>query len=79
MMTVKPWDMLNKDNYVSEEISDVRMSICMDCPSLIKLTKTCKECGCFMTMKTKLIKAECPLGKWGAEETSTGLSNEHNI
>ena len=63
-MSVKPWDLLNKNNYTEEEISQLRLNICEECPSLIQLTKTCKECGCFMTMKTKLKEATCPLGKW---------------
>lgn len=63
-MSVKPWDLLNKNNYTEEEISQLRLDICEECPSLIKLTKTCKECGCFMTMKSKLKEATCPLGKW---------------
>jgi len=27
-------------------------------------TKNCKQCGCFMTIKTKYEAAKCPLGKW---------------
>jgi hypothetical protein len=60
----RPWDMLDKTNYVEEEISKERFSICKICPELIKLTTQCKKCGCFMAAKTKLIKATCPLGKW---------------
>ena len=41
-----------------------RMDICLSCPELIKLTKQCKKCGCFMTAKTKFEKAKCPIGKW---------------
>ena len=62
--SVKPWDMLNKENYTNEEISKERLSICKSCPELIKLTTQCKKCGCFMYAKTKLEKATCPLGKW---------------
>jgi hypothetical protein len=67
-MSVKPWDLLNKNNYTDEELSKSRMDICNECPSLIQLTKMCKECGCFMLMKTKLKEATCPLGKWFKEE-----------
>jgi hypothetical protein len=62
--SVKPWDMLNKENYTNEEVSKERLSICKACPELIKLTTQCKKCGCFMHAKTKLEKATCPLGKW---------------
>lgn len=41
-----------------------RMAICEDCPSLTHPMKQCKECGCFMLIKTKLAGAKCPLGKW---------------
>jgi hypothetical protein len=62
----RPWDLFNKNiGRVPDEVQAERMSICEGCDSLIKTTKTCKECGCFMTAKTKLPNAECPLGKWG--------------
>ena len=41
-----------------------RFKICKTCPELIKATNQCKVCGCFMNLKTKLIQAECPIGKW---------------
>ena len=50
--------------YVTEEESERRYDVCKACPELIELTKQCKQCGCFMAMKTKLAKAECPLKKW---------------
>lgn len=61
----KPWDILNpKTEYISDEIHENRYNICLSCPELIQLTKQCKQCGCFMNLKTKLKKANCPLGKW---------------
>jgi len=63
--TTRPWDVLNpKTEYVSEELSTSRFAICEQCPSLIKLTNQCRECGCFMKIKAKLKEAVCPLGKW---------------
>ena len=41
-----------------------RLDICLGCDRLIKSTKQCKECGCFMNIKTQLPHASCPLGKW---------------
>lgn len=41
-----------------------RLNICNECPSLFKPTSTCKECGCFMTAKVRLVNASCPLEKW---------------
>jgi hypothetical protein len=62
---VRPWDMINPNTVmVSEEEAEKRMSICLGCPELIKLTKQCKKCGCFMALKTKIEAAKCPLGKW---------------
>lgn len=61
----RPWDLVNPNTeWASEEISKERYSICQSCPELVKLTKQCKKCGCFMFAKTKLAKATCPLGKW---------------
>jgi hypothetical protein len=61
----RPWDMINPNTeYVTEEESERRYDVCKACPELIELTKQCKQCGCFMAMKTKLAKAECPLKKW---------------
>jgi len=61
----RPWDMLDPTvKKVSEQFAEKRFNICKDCPELIQLTKTCKKCGCFMQMKTKLEHAVCPIGKW---------------
>lgn len=66
--TVKPWDMINPNiEKLPEEVSNKRLNICLGCDRLIKLTNQCKECGCFMNLKTKLPNAVCPIGKWGAE------------
>jgi hypothetical protein len=62
---VTPIDFLNpKSERVSLEISEKRLSICKACPEIISITNQCKQCGCFMNLKTKLEKATCPLGKW---------------
>lgn len=62
---VKPWDFLNPNTeYASSEESEGRYNICKECPFLNDITKTCKECGCFMPAKTKLKEATCPVGKW---------------
>ena len=63
--TVKPWDFLNPNTeYVDEETSQERYSICKGCPEFINLSKQCKKCGCFMSAKTKLAAATCPIGRW---------------
>jgi hypothetical protein len=63
--TTRPWDMVNPNvQRTSEAEAERRYSICEACPRFVKLTKQCKECGCFMNMKTKLAEAVCPIGKW---------------
>ena len=61
----KPWDLIDSSKYVEdEELGKTRLEICRTCPELIQITTTCKKCGCFMTGKTKLQAAVCPLGTW---------------
>lgn len=61
----RPWDILNPNTeYVDSIVADSRLNICKTCPELIELTKQCKKCGCFMSLKTKLSNAICPMGKW---------------
>jgi len=65
---VKPWDMFNPNiEKLSEEVAQKRLDMCLGCDRLIKITNQCKECGCFMNLKTKLPNAFCPIGKWGKE------------
>jgi hypothetical protein len=65
--SVRPWDLINpKIKRVDKETFDYRYKQnCLNCPSLINLTKICKKCGCFMSEKAQLPHAGCPLGKWG--------------
>ena len=61
----RPWDLFNKNlGRVENTIQEERMAICNACPKLLP-TGNCMECGCFMSQKTKLPNAECPLHKWG--------------
>jgi hypothetical protein len=62
--TPKPWDLLKSANHTTEEISNERFEICLGCDRFIHATKQCKECGCFMNLKTRLREATCPLDKW---------------
>ena len=52
-----------KEKIISDEI-DTRWDMCQACEHFFKPTGTCKECGCFMKLKTKLKAATCPVGKW---------------
>lgn len=68
---VTPLDLLNSHNYTTEDIRQARYDICLQCPRLFKPTRTCKECGCFMALKTWLKDAHCPLGHWGGDSESS--------
>lgn len=62
---VTPIDLLNPKTKSAEELeAERRLSICKACPELIQVTSQCKKCGCFMSIKTKLDAAKCPIGKW---------------
>jgi hypothetical protein len=61
----RPWDMINPTiERATEEEAARRFSICQACPRLLKKTNQCKECGCFMNAKSKILKAGCPIHKW---------------
>jgi hypothetical protein len=60
----RPWDVLDPSKQTDEKTASERMKICEECPRLIKTTKQCRECGCFMALKTKIESAVCPIGKW---------------
>jgi hypothetical protein len=54
---------MNKVIADKEKINN-RQDICRECNELIKPAWTCKQCGCFMKIKTRLDASTCPLGKW---------------
>jgi hypothetical protein len=65
MGETRPWHMLDPNQYSEDDnLSKERLEVCNECPELIKTTKQCKKCLCFMDLKTKLTNATCPLGKW---------------
>ncbi len=50
--------------FATKEQADVRLHICKQCEHIVKPTNTCKKCGCFMSVKTKLKNVKCPINKW---------------
>lgn len=61
----RPWDLLDPNaEYADKVEAQARLDICRKCPFFVKNTQQCKECGCFMNLKTKLKLAECPQHKW---------------
>ena len=51
---------------VSKDDAKKRMDICKECERFANLKPLgyCKECGCYMPFKTRLLGSECPIGKW---------------
>jgi hypothetical protein len=50
--------------YIQYPKSLERLGVCSSCPSLIKETLTCQQCGCNMKLKVLVPLTTCPLGKW---------------
>jgi hypothetical protein len=46
------------------ELAGLRLIECENCVHYKKLIKQCSMCGCWMTIKIKMLEAECPIGKW---------------
>ena len=51
-----------------------RINICRKCEHVNPILLQCKQCGCFLIVKTKMKSQDCPLNKWEKEDAS--LSNE---
>ena len=67
----RPWDLLNGNiGRVSGDIAISRYEICKSCEFITPVTRQCKQCLCFMKIKTTLPNAECPIGKWHQESQS---------
>jgi len=50
----------------TDEVKKQRLDICKSCEYLIKKNKIliCGKCGCFVMLKAKVVKENCPLNKW---------------
>ena len=44
-------------------LGEQRMTICLGCDKYTT-NKTCTSCGCYIPIKSALIKASCPINKW---------------
>ena len=49
---------------VSPVVQNIRKEICQGCKDYRRVTHQCAVCGCFIDVKVKLLKAECPKEKW---------------
>ena len=70
------WELLkylgNSDEkvlFVSDEIYAERVKICRSCEKINELENTCRECGCYIPAKAKVILDSCPLKKWDADKS----------
>lgn len=55
----------NRDLNRLATLAHARMAACSVCPHYNRsLPGVCGQCGCFMPVKTQLVEAKCPLGKW---------------
>ena len=54
----------------TREEANERLKICRGsstnelCEEYFKPTGSCKKCGCFVRLKTKIASQSCPLDKW---------------
>jgi hypothetical protein len=71
------WDLINyiqknqhKVLFVSDEVYEERINICKGCEKYNDLESRCKECGCFIPAKAKIIIDSCPLNKWKEDKES---------
>ncbi len=60
--------LLGQADKVPPELKMARMKLCESCDELSHAipftTGICKQCGCFVAMKTDYVKSSCPLLKW---------------
>jgi hypothetical protein len=47
-----------------EELAVERVKVCKECEYYGATAHQCKVCWCFIDLKTKVLEAECPTGKW---------------
>ena len=50
--------------FVSDEKIKNRSDICNDCSQFNRDSKRCYLCGCYMEVKWKFKKSECPISVW---------------
>lgn len=50
--------------FVTQEVADNRMQVCLECPERDPDLNQCKRCSCFLALKTEMATEKCPLGKW---------------
>lgn len=70
----------NEDSFrVTEEIQQERMNICRGCEDFDSKRLLCRECGCFLPVKTFGAFSDCPVKKWGKNSTQWNEYDFENI
>jgi len=64
---------------VSDEVYAERVTICKGCPEYLELQNECRNCGCYIPMKAKIILDSCPLGKWTEDKEGWEKSFERIV
>ena len=71
------WDVINYIHknqgeflFVSEDVYKERYSVCRGCEKFDEIENKCKECGCYIPAKARVVLDSCPLGKWTEDKDS---------
>jgi ribosomal protein L32 len=58
-----------KDGFkkTKSSLQQSRMEICRSCEFYDELGNGCKNCGCYLAIKTSWASESCPIGKWGPQ------------
>lgn len=56
--------------FVSDETYAERTMTCRGCDRYDELENRCRECGCFVPAKAKIILDSCPLNKWKVDDSN---------
>ena len=54
---------------VTPKVFEERISICKSCEYCDISQKRCRECGCFIPAKARIVTESCPLEKWDIDKT----------
>ena len=54
---------------VSDKVYKERISICRSCDKFKEIENECKECGCYIPAKARIILDSCPIDKWGMDQS----------
>ena len=56
-------DAIHTLDMADDNVIKHRLATCTSCEYFTQLRR-CKQCGCFMDAKNKLVIAKCPVNKW---------------